>query len=117
LDTFAVAGYALHPADCQRSARGNNTKKREQDRIAGRKQSRRSGTQGGMCMKCAGWVLALVMGSLAVPLEAQQISREELVFLTPEWDGERFADGRPRVADDILERMRLVTLEEAWAVL
>ena len=68
-------------------------------------------------MKCAGWALALVMGSLAVPLEAQQISREELVFLTPEWDGERFADGRPRVADDILERMRLVTLEEAWAVL
>lgn len=47
----------------------------------------------------------------------QQISREELIFLTPEWKGERFKDGRPRVPDEILDRMKLVTLEEAWAVL
>ena len=50
-------------------------------------------------------------------VSAQQISKEDLVFLTPEWHGERFADGRPRVPDDILDRMRQVTLEEAWAVL
>ena len=30
---------------------------------------------------------------------------------------ERFADGRPRVPDDLIERMRLVTTEEAWGVL
>jgi regulator of RNase E activity RraA len=48
---------------------------------------------------------------------AQQISKDELLFLTPAWKGERFADGRPRVPDEILERMKLVTLEEAWAVL
>lgn len=48
---------------------------------------------------------------------AQQISKEELIFLTPEWKGERFADGRPKVSDAILKRMKLVTLEEAWAVL
>lgn len=46
---------------------------------------------------------------------SQQISKEELIFLTPEWKGERFPDGRPKVADDILLRMKLVTLEEAWA--
>jgi regulator of RNase E activity RraA len=51
------------------------------------------------------------------PVSGQQISKQELVYLTPEWAGERFEDGRPRVADDILERMKLVTLEEAWAVL
>ncbi len=50
-------------------------------------------------------------------LPAQQIARDELIFLTPEWEGERFPDGRPKVPDDILERMKLVTLEEAWAVL
>jgi regulator of RNase E activity RraA len=58
--------------------------------------------------------------ALAVPLQAasgQQLSKDELVFLTPEWTGERFDDGRPRVPDDILERMKRVTLEEAWAVL
>ena len=50
-------------------------------------------------------------------LNGQQISKEELMFLTPEWKGERFADGRPKVPDAILKRMKLVTLEEAWAVL
>ncbi len=50
-------------------------------------------------------------------LVAQQISKEELIFLTPEWKGERFTDGRPKVSDEILNRMKLVTLEEAWAVL
>lgn len=50
-------------------------------------------------------------------VSAQQISREELIFLTPEWQGERFPDGRPHVPDGILERMKLVTIEEAWAVL
>jgi regulator of RNase E activity RraA len=53
----------------------------------------------------------------AHPARSQQISKEELIFLTPDWDGERFDDGRPRVSDDILERMKRVTLEEAWAVL
>jgi hypothetical protein len=44
---------------------------------------------------------------------AQQISKEELVFLTKEWKGERFEDGRPKVSDDLLRRMRLVTHDEA----
>jgi regulator of RNase E activity RraA len=62
--------------------------------------------------------LAVIAAVLAgMPAAGQQISADELKFLTPEWGGERFADGRPRVSDDILERMKLVTLEEAWAVL
>jgi regulator of RNase E activity RraA len=60
-------------------------------------------------------LLATVL--LAAGAQAQQASKEELLFLTPEWKGERFDDGRPRVPDDILERMKLVTHEEAWAVL
>lgn len=46
-----------------------------------------------------------------------QISREELIALTPEWKGERFPDGRPRVPDDIVRRMKSVSIEEAWATL
>ncbi len=56
----------------------------------------------------------ILIGFAAV---GQQISREELIFLTPEWKGERFEDGRPKVPDALLDRMKLVTLEEAWAVL
>jgi hypothetical protein len=55
--------------------------------------------------------------TLAAACRGQQISKEELIFLTPEWKGERFKDGRPKVPDEILKRMKLVTLEEAWAVL
>ena len=68
-------------------------------------------------MKLATAVIALTLAALTIRADAQQITDDELVFLTPDWQGERFADGRPRVPDDILERMKLVTLEEAWAVL
>ncbi len=50
-------------------------------------------------------------------IHAQQISKSDLTYLTREWKGERFADGRPKVSDEMLKRMKLVTLEEAWAVL
>ncbi len=46
-----------------------------------------------------------------------QIGRDELIALTPEWKGERFPDGRPKVPDDIIRRMKLVSIEEAWATL
>ncbi len=44
-------------------------------------------------------------------------NRDIIMTLTAQWSGERFPDGRPRVPDDILRRMPLVTLEEAWSVL
>jgi regulator of RNase E activity RraA len=44
-------------------------------------------------------------------------SPERVAALTPSWTGERSADGRPRVSDDIVERMKLVTNDEAWGVL
>jgi len=44
-------------------------------------------------------------------------SREHLIQYTPEWKGERFASGRPKVPDDILERMKQVTITQAWGVL
>jgi regulator of RNase E activity RraA len=51
------------------------------------------------------------------PASGQAISRDQLIFYTSEWDGERFPDGRPRVPDDVLDRMRIVSTEQAWAVL
>ena len=41
-------------------------------------------------------------------------SREEMLALTPEWTGERFPDGRPRVADRYLDVLYGMTLEELW---
>jgi regulator of RNase E activity RraA len=45
------------------------------------------------------------------------LSSEELKFLTVEWKGERFPDGRPKVPDGILRRMKSVSVEEAWATM
>lgn len=62
-------------------------------------------------------LLAALLAPL--PLLAQSIAPppEEVIALTSEWKGERFADGRPKVPDAILERMKNVNLEEAWSVL
>jgi 4-hydroxy-4-methyl-2-oxoglutarate aldolase len=43
-------------------------------------------------------------------------TKEELIQYTQKWEGERFPDGRPKVSDGLLERMKLVSLEEAWSV-
>jgi 4-hydroxy-4-methyl-2-oxoglutarate aldolase len=46
-----------------------------------------------------------------------QPSKEDLIHLTKLSPFDRFPDGRPQVPEDLLERMKLVTTEEAWAVL
>lgn len=42
---------------------------------------------------------------------------EYIKALTPEWKGERLPDGRPKVSDAILERLKNISVEEAWGVL
>jgi regulator of RNase E activity RraA len=42
---------------------------------------------------------------------------EYIKALTAEWKGERFPDGRPKVSDDFLERLKKITIEEVWAEL
>src|SRR5947209_6211780 len=66
------------------------------------------------CVLAAAAVLAL-----AQCLAGQEgfFTREDVIKYTPDWHGERFPDGRPKVPDDILDRMKNVTLEEAWATL
>ncbi|MFC1561007.1 RraA family protein [Candidatus Latescibacterota bacterium] len=56
---------------------------------------------------------------LSVHAHAQMVTftKQDLIDFTPEWKGERFPDGRPKVPDGIIERMKNVELEEAWGVL
>ncbi|HEY4197897.1 MAG TPA: RraA family protein, partial [Mucilaginibacter sp.] len=44
---------------------------------------------------------------------AQTISKEELTFLTSEWKGERFPDGRPKVSDDLIARAKNIGIDDA----
>jgi 4-hydroxy-4-methyl-2-oxoglutarate aldolase len=54
-------------------------------------------------------------------LGAQQVqvtpASEQIQLYTPHWKGERFPDGRPKVADKFLERLKNVSMEEAWQYL
>jgi 4-hydroxy-4-methyl-2-oxoglutarate aldolase len=60
---------------------------------------------------------AFVMGCLSIYAQNVGSSPEYIKALTPEWKGERFPDGRPKVSDAILERLKNISLEEAWGVL
>jgi len=53
----------------------------------------------------------------AVVAQSVGSSPEYIRMLTSEWKGERFADGRPKVPDSILERLKNISVEEAWGVL
>jgi regulator of RNase E activity RraA len=61
--------------------------------------------------------LLLSCSSMTFYLNAQTISKEELIFLTSEWKGERFADGRPKISDALLARARHIMIDDAWTVL
>ncbi len=58
----------------------------------------------------------IVCTLLTLPSAFAQVktTREQIMFYTSEWKGERFADGRPKVADDLLERALDVTIEDVW---
>ncbi len=44
-------------------------------------------------------------------------SPEQRIAFTPDWQGDRFPDGRPQVPDAVLQRLHSVTADEAWDVL
>ena len=41
-------------------------------------------------------------------------NRDDIIQMTSYWTGERFPDGRPRVSDSVLERLRNMSIEEVW---
>ena len=54
-------------------------------------------------------------------LTAQEVkvtlTNDQIKALTPDWKGERFPDGRPKTSDLFLERLKNISLEEAWGYL
>lgn len=60
---------------------------------------------------------ATVIFSTPAKAQLDLFSREQRIEFTPQWHGERFADGRPNVPDSVLARLKDVTADEAWDVL
>jgi hypothetical protein len=45
------------------------------------------------------------------------LGKDQIISLTSNWDGERFTDGRRKVSDDILNRTKKISLEQALSIL
>ncbi len=56
----------------------------------------------------------LAAGAMA---QLGMFSNQQRIEITREWKGERFPDGRPKVPDEVLDRLKLTTAEEAWGTL
>lgn len=70
-------------------------------------------------MKKFAYLLSGLLLAAVMPSHGQQIagSPEYVRSLTAQWTGDRFEDGRPNIPDELLERLKSVTIEEAWAEL
>jgi 4-hydroxy-4-methyl-2-oxoglutarate aldolase len=51
----------------------------------------------------------------AIPAVSQvKTTKEQIMFYTSEWKGERFPDGRPKIPDSLLQRALDVSIEDVW---
>jgi regulator of RNase E activity RraA len=69
-----------------------------------------------VCRNAFGLAVALCFATQGFA-QLGMFSKEQRLELTRAWDGERFQDGRPKVADSVLARLKTVSAEEAWGVL
>jgi 4-hydroxy-4-methyl-2-oxoglutarate aldolase len=61
-------------------------------------------------------VACIVAGAAIAPAQVRQ-TKQQILFYTSEWKGDRFPDGRPKVADDLLQRALDVSIEDVWEYL
>lgn len=64
-------------------------------------------------MLLTAWIACAASGVWPVFAQVKQ-TREQILFYTSEWKGERFADARPKVADNLLTRALDVSIEDVW---
>ena len=56
--------------------------------------------------------IVILLASQALSAQIFTLTRDQMIEYTPTWTGERFADGRPKVSDALLERARGLSSEE-----
>ena len=64
-------------------------------------------------------LLFSIVISITISATAQNVGStpEQIKAITALWKGERLPDGRPKVSDEMLERLKNIPLEAAWSVL
>lgn len=65
-------------------------------------------------------LIALVVSTVAAAAPAfsqVKMTKDQMMFYTSDWKGNRFADGRPKIPDDLLQRALGVSIEDVWEYL
>ena len=62
------------------------------------------------------WIGCAICSQWPAMAQVKQ-TKEQILFYTSDWKGERFPDGRPKVADDLLTRALDVSIEDVWEFL
>ena len=58
-------------------------------------------------------IVCAVPGASTLFAQVKQ-TKEQIMFYTPEWKGDRFPDGRPKFQDNLIERALDVSIEDVW---
>jgi 4-hydroxy-4-methyl-2-oxoglutarate aldolase len=64
-------------------------------------------------------LMAALAALCAAPAFGQlgMFTNEQRIDISREWKGDRFPDGRPKVPDEVLDRLKNTSAEEAWGTL
>ncbi len=60
----------------------------------------------------AALIFSAMLGASAFAQVRQ--TKDQILFYTADWHGDRFPDGRPKVPDDLLRRALTVSIEDIW---
>jgi len=59
-------------------------------------------------------LICCMMASTLPVFSQVKMTKEQIMFYTSDWKGERFPDGRPKIPDDLLKRALDVSIEDVW---
>src|SRR3984957_11107550 len=62
-------------------------------------------------------VIAWTLVGASAAFSQVKMTRDQMMFYTSDWKGDRFPDGRPKVPDDLLKRAVDCTIEDIWGFL
>jgi len=63
------------------------------------------------------FLLTIIATSPSSAFSQVKTTRDQILFYTSEWKGDRFPDGRPRLPDSLLKRAVDTTIEDIWEFL
>ncbi len=59
-------------------------------------------------------VMAWTVLGASVAFSQVKMTKEQMMFYTSDWKGDRYPDGRPKVPDELLKRALDVSIEDVW---